>query len=203
MPLPFSFSAQRQASEAEMSSAATDPSAVEKIMSHAPGQISTEPLLGTPGNMFSPPVLESAAPQARRNLSPLIRSSLPPAPSPNQRITDKLGTPLPHSGSHSATLHLSPAAVQPQFQGTNDWSAQMEQLRNDLFGIAMSVSALNDRLDRLEQRASSSASPAQASLATLRAEIESWLENHLNAAVEHCMQRIMSRSSHTAPQSAS
>lgn len=203
MPLPFSFSTQRQASEAEMSSVATDVPAVEKIMSHAPGQISTEPLLGTPGNIFSPPMLEGEAPQPRRDLSPLIHSHLPPAPSPNQRFADKPAPALPNHGNHSATLHLSAAAIQPQFQGANDWGAQIEQLRNDLFGIVMSVSALNDRLDRVEQRASSVSSPAQASLATLRAEIEFWLENHLNTAVEHCMQRIMNPSSQPAHQSAS
>ncbi|HEY1049491.1 MAG TPA: hypothetical protein VGE39_07040, partial [Prosthecobacter sp.] len=70
-----------------------------------------------------------------------------------------------------------------------EWAAQMEQLRNDIFGIAMSVSALNDRIDRLDQRAPQSG----AGLATLRSEIESWLENHLNAAVEHCMHRIANR----------
>lgn len=75
----------------------------------------------------------------------------------------------------------------------HDWALQMEQLRNDVFGIAMSVSALNDRLDRLEQRLPQSGQTAQAGIATLRGEIEVWLENHLNAAVEHCMHRIATR----------
>jgi hypothetical protein len=198
MPLPFSFSTQRQAAEAEMPSVATDVAVIEKIMGHSPGQISTEPLLGTPGNIFSPPVLESAAPQPKRDISPRLSTGLPPAPSPNQRFTDSPPPALSSSGTHSATLHLHPVTAQPQFHSGNDWNAQMEQLRNDLFGIAMSVSALNDRLDRLEQRVPSGASPVQASLATLRAEIESWLENHLNTAVEHCMQRIMSRPTHPA-----
>lgn len=71
----------------------------------------------------------------------------------------------------------------------------MEQLRNDVFGIAMNVSALKDRLDRLEQRLPSGGHPAQPEIAVLRGEIEHWLENHLNAAVEHCMHRIISRNS--------
>lgn len=79
----------------------------------------------------------------------------------------------------------------------------MDQLRNDLFGIAMSVSALNDRLDRLEQRVPAGGSSVQAGLATLRGEIESWLGNHLNTAVEHCMQRILNRSGQPVSQSAS
>ena len=74
----------------------------------------------------------------------------------------------------------------------------MEQLRNDVFGIAMSVSALNDRLDRLEQRLPQGGQSVQAGIATLRGEIESWLENHLNGAVEHCLHRIMSRTNSSA-----
>ena len=81
----------------------------------------------------------------------------------------------------------------------SELAAQIEQLRNDVFGIAMSVSALNDRLDRLEQRAPHGSQSMQAGIATLRGEIESWLENHLNSAVEHCMQRAMSRMSYPTP----
>ena len=71
--------------------------------------------------------------------------------------------------------------------------AQIEQLRNDIFGIAMNVSALSDRLDRLEQRLPAAGQSMQAGIATLRGEIETWLESHLNAAVEHCMHKIISR----------
>jgi predicted nucleic acid-binding Zn-ribbon protein len=74
-----------------------------------------------------------------------------------------------------------------------DLPDQIEQLRNDIFGIAMNVSALNDRLDRLEQRLPPAGQSAQAGIATLRGEIETWLENHLSAAVEHCMNQIISR----------
>lgn len=76
---------------------------------------------------------------------------------------------------------------------SSDWSVQIEQLRNDIFGIAMSVSALSDRIDRLEQRVPQGGQSTQEGLAILRGEIEAWLENHLNSAVEHCMHRIVSR----------
>lgn len=79
-----------------------------------------------------------------------------------------------------------------------DIAAQIDQLRNDIFGIAMNVSALSDRLDRLEQRIPSVSQSMQAGVATLRAEVETWLEKHLNAAVEHCMHQIIQRS-HSAP----
>ncbi|MFN0080523.1 MAG: hypothetical protein ACKVY0_28990 [Prosthecobacter sp.] len=99
--------------------------------------------------------------------------------------------------SQPAALYLPPPAQQSPVG--HDLAAQIEQLRNDVFGIAMSVSASNDRLDRLEQRVPQGVQTAEAGLATLRGEIEAWLENHLNAAVEHCMQRIISRTSSPTP----
>jgi hypothetical protein len=81
------------------------------------------------------------------------------------------------------------APSRPVTAPTQDWSGQIEQLRSDIFSIATNVSAMNDRIDRLDPRGSQ-----VAALASLRIEIETWLENHLNAAVEHCMHRIMSRS---------
>jgi predicted nucleic acid-binding Zn-ribbon protein len=89
-------------------------------------------------------------------------------------------------------------------QGTasgHDLPAQIDQLRNDIFGIAMNASALNDRIDRMEQRLPQAGQSAQAGIATLRGEIETWLENHLNAAVEHCMNQIINRTNSSANRS--
>lgn len=83
-----------------------------------------------------------------------------------------------------------------------DLSAQLEQLRNDVFGIAMSVSALNDRLDRLEQRAPQGAQ-LQNAITTMQGQIETWLENHLTSAVEHCMHRLMTPPAVPPPPAAS
>ena len=63
MPLPFSFSTQRHDSEAETPLGSADIAEQEKVMNYAPGNIITEPVFGTPGNSFSPPVLE-ASPRA-------------------------------------------------------------------------------------------------------------------------------------------
>lgn len=111
-------------------------------------------------------------------------SQLPPAPSPNLRFTGGQVTSgiIAHPGVGALNSPASP-----------DWAGQIEQLRNDVFGIAMSVSALTDRLDRLEQRTPQNGQSMQAGIATLRGEIEAWLENHLNSAVEHCMHRLASR----------
>ncbi len=195
MPLPFSFSTQRQSSEAETPVGATDVSVAEKLMNYAPAHVSTEPLLGTPGNTFSPPVLD-AAPRATPDYPQRLSSQFPPAPSPNQRVTGSQDA-VPPAEFQIATLQLPGTPMQPSSKAVSppghELAAQIDQLRNDVFGIAMSVSALNDRLDRLEQRPPHGAHSVQAGIATLRGEIETWLENHLNLAVEHCMQRIISR----------
>lgn len=97
-----------------------------------------------------------------------------------------------HQTEQSAVTILQPSAKAASATG-QDWAAQIDQLRNDIFGIAMNVSALSDRLDRLEQRLPAAGQSVQAGIATLRGEIETWLESHLNAAVEHCMHKIISR----------
>lgn len=187
MPLPFSFSTQRQGSEVETPLGAADISVAEKIMSNAPGHVSTEPLLGTPGNTFTPPML-STPPKDPPRLTP---AHLAPAPSPNMRpASDQTASSEMSATVHATTLR---APARRETVPTPDWAAQIDQMRNDVFGIAMNVSALKDRLDRLEQKVSSTDQTAQTSLLKLRGEVEVWLENHLNAAVEHCMQRIITR----------
>lgn len=169
--------------------------ASEKVMNSAPGQVSTEPLLGTPGNTFNPPALEET--RSTANEYPrLVSSLLPPSPSPNQRSFNDL--PVGATGQTvSATLHLPAAAPYNSITRATapaaDWSAQIEQLRSDVFGIAMSVSALSDRLDRVETRAPQGGPLVGTQIASLRSEIETWLTNHLNAAVEHCMHSYFNR----------
>lgn len=195
MPLPFSFSTQRQSSEAARPA---EPAAMvisEKVMHNAPGHVSTEPLLGTLGSTFSSPVLESAS-RAVPHYPALAAAHVPPARISNVPFADNLGAALPLPGD--LTVQQVPRApsvpsVPVAPAAGSDWAAQIEQLRNDIFGIAMNVSALNDRLDRMEQRLPQTGQSLQAGIATLRGEIETWLENHLNAAVEHCMHRITSR----------
>lgn len=196
MPLPFSFSTQRHSPEGHTPDMTGATAASEMIMLQAPGHISTEPLLGTPGNTFSPPVLENTPHSEGRQVS----NFLPPAPSPNQHLESDAEFSRPPV-LIAETLPLAPPPVQapsrPVSQPAQDWSVQIEQLRNDIFSIAMNVSALNDRIDRLDTRG-----VQVAGLATLRGEIETWLENHLNAAVEHCMHRIISRAAPPASGSA-
>ena len=190
MPLPFSFSTQRQGSEAETPQDLTAmPASPEKVMNHAPGHISTEPILGTLGGTFTPPALEivpRAAPNFPRQAAG-IAALQPFTKAPEEvRAADGLMT------EQSAASTLQPSAKAAAATG-HDWAAQIDQLRNDIFGIAMNVSALSDRMDRLEQRLPAAGQSVQAGIATLRGEIETWLESHLNVAVEHCMHQIISR----------
>ena len=164
-------------------------------MNHSPGQISTEPMLAAMGGRFSPPAVEIATIAAPNHLRQT------PVHSPNQPFAKNRETALPAELQVAAVPLPPPPSLQPTVKDAaatgHDLPAQIEQLRNDIFGIAMNVSALNDRLDRLEQRLPPAGQSVQACIATLRGEIENWLENHLNAAVEHCMHQIISRTNST------
>ncbi|MDB6004202.1 MAG: hypothetical protein JWR15_1189 [Prosthecobacter sp.] len=158
----------------------------EKVMSHAPGHVSTEPLMATLGNTFGAPALEKVS---RPATSHARQGSF------RSHFADDQESGLP-TEFQVTTLQPAPAPQQPSSKPVatgHDWSAQIEQLRNDIFGIAMNVSALNDRLDRMEQRIPQAGQSALAGIATLRGEIENWLETHLNGAVAHCMNQIISR----------
>lgn len=189
MPLPFSFSTQRQSSEVARPAEPIAVAIAEKLMSFAPGFVSTEPMPVGTGSPFALPEQGGMAWAAQRhpNASPANVATAPYA----------MGEEARRSAELLATKAVAaPAPLQPATPAgalAHDLPAQIEQLRNDIFGIAMNTSALNDRLDRMEQRLPLAGQPAQASLVALRGEIEAWLENHLNAAVEHCMQQILSR----------
>ncbi len=193
MPLPFSFSTQRQSSEAESPAEPMATAVAEKVMNHAPGHVSTEPLPGTLGSIFSAPAQEAVprpAPSFPRQTS--VNSALQPFEREQEAV---------QPAEMLVTAAVPPPTSQQGTASGHDLSAQIEQLRNDIFGIAMNASALNDRLDRMEQRIPQSGQSVQAGIATLRGEIETWLENHLTAAVEHCMNKIISRTNSTANRS--
>lgn len=184
MPLPFSFSAQRQFSGAPVPEGAEGVPATGHALQHPPQQISTEPMDGafnSGGVAFPPAYASSHGVMPRPRTAPAIP---PPAPSPNQRS-------MPQEFL-TATLQLAKESFQTQQPQIPEVMATNEQIRNDVFAIATNVSALSDRLSRLEQQRGPSAA-TQGMLDTLRSEIQSWLENHLPAVVEHCLQQLLSR----------
>jgi hypothetical protein len=76
-------------------------------------------------------------------------------------------------------------------------AGQVDQMRNDFFSAATNISALNDRLERLESRGGAAA--ASSEVAALRADFETWISQHLEAAVEQCMRRVWARASMQQP----
>ena len=194
MPLPFSFSTQRQSSANESPAEAIAMAIAEKVMNQAPSHVSTEPLQGPLGSTFTYPAKEAvprAVPEFTRHTA--VNSTNQPFVAQEQEVELQVTAAVP-----------PPTSRQSSAQGNTsgqDLPAQIDQLRNDIFGIAMNASALNDRLDRMEQRLPLAGQSVQAGIATLRSEIETWLENHLNAAVEHCMNQIISRTNSSANRS--
>jgi len=165
----------------------------EKVMNHAPGHVSTEPLQGIQGSTFTAPTLE-ALPRAVPHFPRPVAVNSPKLP-----FKQEQEAVLP--AEMQVTAAIPPPSSQQGTASGHDLPAQIDQLRNDIFGIAMNVSAMNDRIDRMEQRLPQAGHSAQAGIATLRGEIETWLENHLNAAVEHCMNQIINRANPSANRS--
>lgn len=155
---------------------------------YAPQQISTEPLEEAPSDQGQ--VITSHAYAALQETLPRLRPNPvvpPPPPSPNQR-------PIPQ-GFMNATQRLPGESFPVAPTQVQEVTATHEQLKNDVFAIATNVSALSDRLNRLEDQLRSQSGNTQGAVEALRGEIRSWLENHLHAAVEHCMQHFLSRQS--------
>ena len=192
MPLPFAFSTQRQSSEAVSPLEGAGDVRLQG-MDRVPVNIYSEPLEGAAGGAFSP-VAENTH-HAMADDDRTIIGRLPPARSPNFRLAPAAADLAPAAPPQRAPSNPLPHPME-------DLSAQLEQLRNDVFGIAMSVSALNDRLDRLEQRAPQGAQ-LQNAITTMQGQIETWLENHLSTAVEHCMHRLMTPPAASPPPAAS
>ena len=190
MPVPFSFSMQRATSEADPAS--SDVVAVSGDMDVLQQQnVSPSGVMSPNGNAAkeaAPLVLRPQGLFQPASFS-LRTDAQPPLPPPSTREIQAV--------SHAPTTHLfqpvtlstAPEAGTPGHELTD----HLEQLRNDLFSAATNISALSDRLERLESRPVASAA-FHTELATLRSDIESWITHHLEAAVEQSMRRIWERS---------
>ncbi|MFO1439678.1 MAG: hypothetical protein U1F81_15255 [Verrucomicrobiaceae bacterium] len=100
---------------------------------------------------------------------------------------------------HAPTTHFNspptPATPSETERLLRELTGQIEQLRNDFFSAATTISALSDRMERLEKREPGSEAPsnATAEVAALRADFEAWIAQHLETTVEHCMRRVWAR----------
>jgi len=103
---------------------------------------------------------------------------------------------------HAPTTHFNspptPATPTETERLLRELSGQVEQLRNDFFSAATTISALRDRVERLESRAPDASGNASAEVAALRTDFEAWIAQHLENTVEHCMRRVWARASMAA-----
>jgi len=104
---------------------------------------------------------------------------------------------------HAPTTHFnsppSPGSTSTETERLlRELSGQVEQLRNDFFSAATTISALRDRVERLESRGPASSANASAEVSALRTDFEAWIAQHLETTVEHCMRRVWARASMAA-----
>lgn len=184
MPLPFSFSTQREP---------TGPVPASPLAAPLPPSVEDENI--TPGGGAG--IVLSFAPPPPPVFTPV---SMTPAALPRPVTAPQTAFPNTQEireASHAPTTHLSAPAYHAPAQepppAMQEVTMHLDQLRNDLFAAATNISALNDRLERLESRPVSLNSH-QAEIAALRADIERWICHHLESAVEQSMRRIWERS---------
>ena len=131
------------------------------------------------------------------NQPPAAPPSPLPAARPQMQAPPLNGQPYLTLGQ-APTTHFNappPSAVATETERLlREVAGQVDQMRNDFFSAATNISALNDRLERLEGRGGSAAG-ASAEVAALRADFESWISQHLETAVEQCMRRVWARAS--------
>jgi hypothetical protein len=200
MPLPFSFSAQRAAPVPEaplgMGSAYTNPHELLGLVEQ-PGAVK-DPAFAAQAFEASVAAQKPAQLvdfQAGQRPLPPLRPMAPTSP-PNEQAYLTLGhaptTQFPQSPPPQAAVSTEMDRLLRELSG------QMDQLRNDFFSAATTISALRDRVERLESRGGSLAA-ASSEVAALRADFESWISQHLETAVEHCMRRVWARASMQTP----
>ncbi len=132
-----------------------------------------------------------APPLNKRQFSPLSPFPQASSPLPQEILAKEAPTScppqLPLAAPTSSLEESDMEAFRQELHG------EIEQVKNDLFGAVMGVSALKDRLDGLEaqlSRAESApAAPVSAPPSGLDIEpiITSWLDDHLPAAVERML----------------
>jgi hypothetical protein len=209
MPLPFSFSAQRAAPVLEaplgMGSAYTNPHEILGLVE--PPGTTKDPAFSSPAAELPIPVVKPAQlvdfqSLAQQNGTP---TPLPGAPARSPQAMPVLSMAPPVNAQpyltlgHAPTTHFPSPPPASSFSGEaerllRELSGQVDQIRNDFFSAATTISALRDRLERLEGHGGSVAG-ASTEVAALRADFESWISQHLETAVEQCMRRVWARAS--------
>ncbi|MBK8092982.1 MAG: hypothetical protein IPK32_13595 [Verrucomicrobiaceae bacterium] len=111
-----------------------------------------------------------------------------PQPSFADEQSDANAATTPLLNPLSRHMHL--AEPEEPVPHLSDLASQMEQLRNDFFSAVTTISALSDRVERLESRLHTVQNAATTAITTLREEIGQWITHHMDAAVEQRMRAV-------------
>ncbi len=147
-----------------------------------------------------PPILRMPEPTLVPSLAEgiagrVVNETGPEAPPLNaKKVEPEPIFPQERNPAPPPVFELPPSASEAN---PTELEKEIEQVRNDLFGAVMGVSALKDRLDGLEQQVAALPPPAPSLDVPTRTEIESWaahwLDQHLGAAMEDAFVTIMEK----------
>lgn len=122
-----------------------------------------------------------SAPPLNKRLSPPPLAAI--SPEPVRSVESSSPTP-----GTSAPTTVEVDALKQEFQ------AEIEQVKNDLFGAVMGVSALKDRLDGIESLVQqTTAEPHFPSRSELETWMSSWLETHLGEVLERTLGTVLGK----------
>ena len=122
-----------------------------------------------------------SAPPLNKRLSPPSLAANSPEP-----VRPVESSNLLPSASAPTTLEVD--ALKQEFQ------AEIEQVKNDLFGAVMGVSALKDRLDGIESQVQqTTVQPNFPSRSELETWMSSWLETHLSEVLERTLGSVLGK----------
>ncbi|MBV6501345.1 MAG: hypothetical protein CJBNEKGG_03855 [Prosthecobacter sp.] len=115
--------------------------------------------------------------------APPLNKRLPPTP--GAAVSSEPARPV-ESTSLRPSSTPSPTEVDALKQ---ELQAEIEQVKNDLFGAVMGVSALKDRLDGIESQVQQTG--AESSSFPSRSELETWMSAWLEARLGEALERTL------------
>lgn len=153
-----------------------------------------EPMI-PPNQRLFPEANAQGSTSAARSAQPAHPASSAPSLWPTGGTVPPTPTPLPGSWSPGQITSREIAQLRMEMR------EEIEQVKNDLFGAAMGVSALKDRLDGLEAQVAKASEkppgPPSPTLEDLQAWITQRVEQAVQAAVERALEAVNQRADST------
>ncbi len=156
-----------------------------------------KPLAPATGGLAAMAVQQSVsgplAPPARRLAGPAIAASLALATQTPPAMPPPVERPQPASPAANHFQAMQGLQSRDLAQLRVELEAEIEQVRHDLFGAAMGVSTLKDRLDEMEaapEKVQAAPPPAPAELPPeeISRQVQAWLAANLASVVEQAVQ---------------